>query len=761
MSLIRVSLNTQRYASALILVIMTLALMVTVAVSFMSIVGNRQGNAVAVALQTHAELAMQQSQAHVIRLLNESMKEIRDGDGNVNAFNTYRNAPYLREFWPLVDEDANPWTDDRKPRTPTNKATLQPTTNTASAHPLINTNITLKDMRHTSSGTPNYYRWHNVAWLTGDLKRIDMDLSLPEADRIKLMKSARYVVRYTAQVQDDNAFLAMNNNYPDTLSTGESINRGSAATDSVHYIRQQNYLRNFGRSLKSMLSSSRAARQPRMQLRSDKNLTRNDPLDLETVSVNDYGSRLSHAAGPANSDVRTTAERMFRGGDLSYSGAGMPNYMHKGRQYTWLHATKFSYAYMGQAFAPYAESIRDEDMADVANGDPVGPVSTPWRVNMLTASNAPTLRIMLSGLSSHVRLNEVSHHNADLFGLRYPEPFPLDFDAGRSHTLVSPSFGRPKLDVFWNSNGGGGYRNSYINDAVYALAFSIQLAKAVWGEGASLHSSITSSGCYLDATTLTNTDAMTEQVMRETYRILGEHEVNAGAGSVRTGSFLAGDEVTIGDGRSVNRNCQISPTANSRAMEYFLNDMMISLFGKANPDFTVGDAVTNDSIALDFNQDGYAESTVTGWYDHANGRRVWSWWWDGLGPYVRVADQNDYMKRPGWYRFYAGDATPYRKIGGEWKAVPDVATFYEYNDLWLKNGGSYPIKPFSKTGRLFIGKSRYFSAFMRAEVYDKRTELPVADVNRTFSYMLDPNNDGDYSDNALLLQGEMIFDLTK
>ncbi len=768
--------RNHQQASVLILVVLTLSLMVTIAVGFMSIVSNQKGNAVAVALQTHAEIAMHEAQATVIRLLNEGAKEITESDGKKVTYTTAKNLPVRRYFYPLVDEDADPMTDnDRRVTGPDKTGTLRPTTgSTRSAHPLINSRIPLSDMRHTgSSSTPNYYRWHTTAWMDSDLQRIDIDDSMSPTERTKRMKSARYVVRYTAQTSDTSGTMSMHNNYPNSIaSTGASINRGNGSEDSVHYIRQQNYLRNFGRSIKSMVGSGfpKEARQARMQIRADANLTRQDPLDLETVGLTDENGRRTAAAGPSNAGSRNVIERYFRGGDLQFSGLGMPNYNGKGRQFTWLPAVNMVPKYIGYPFSPYADSLRDADLVDGASGELVGPVSTPWRVNLLSASTGHVLNIMLIGLMSEADLESSQYHclNADLFGVAYPEPFPLEYDAGRFHDYVG-FFNRGDSGILPGGSNGRSSRHSYVNDALFALGWAIKIARETWTEKKGQNSNWVSTGTYIDPTaTNNNNDAMINQIIRETYRIVGEHDVNTSAGTVRTGSFMAGDEVNIGDGWRRNGLTKKHPGDNTRAMEYFLNDLMISVFGKANPNFTVGDNVTNESIALDFNQDGYAESTVTGWYDHNNSQRVWSWWWDGLGPYVKLKnpDQNDYMKRAGWYRFVEGSTTPYRRTnvtasspaGIGWEAVPDIPTFYEYNDIWLKERGSYPIKPFSKTGRMYIGKSRYFCAYIRAEVYDVVKAKPVAAVNRKVWYILDPNQDGDLSDNYVPLQGEMVIE---
>jgi len=55
-----------------------------------------------------------------------------------------------------------------------------------------------------------------------------------------------------------------------------------------------------------------------------------------------------------------------------------------------------------------------------------------------------------------------------------------------------------------------------------------------------------------------------------------------------------------GNAQSFERRAQLRPGTNTRAMEYVLNDMMISLFGRANPYYVEGTSALDD-IAIDFN----------------------------------------------------------------------------------------------------------------------------------------------------------------
>ncbi|NRA36987.1 MAG: hypothetical protein HRU15_02500, partial [Planctomycetes bacterium] len=447
--------------SALIMVILMLSLMVSVAVSFMNIVGRQHGSATAKSLQTHADIALQQAQTHTIGTFVKSIKKTTQLKSTTTEvdFTTAINAAWRKEFNAVIDEDGDPWTeDDRMETKPTDKSTLSPanlTTGAPSGNSMINTDRILFDMmghdyyggyRTMEFGEPEDLRsrWYNHAYLTTDLKPIEIDSDLPEDEKVILRKSARYVVRYTSHVYDVNGALSINHNFPE----------GNTTEDSAHYIRSQNYLRCYGRSIKSMstcwytFSNGNKKPQYRVQQRYDPNFTIADPFDHETVAFDEDGlTNAKMAGGDLSLDFRLRLERGFRGGSLHhlksadfktnannllFLGAGQ-----KGRINTW---SQMSTLIMGASdgspyywYTPFADSMRDADLAQT--GDKIAEVSTPWRVNMLSAS-IHTLNSMICGLSSEARLSRLGYSNADLFGKEYPEPFPLEFDAGRNVPLI-------------------------------------------------------------------------------------------------------------------------------------------------------------------------------------------------------------------------------------------------------------------------------------------------------------------------------------
>ena len=198
-------------------------------------------------------------------------------------------------------------------------------------------------------------------------------------------------------------------------------------------------------------------------------------------------------------------------------------------------------------------------------------------------------------------------------------------------------------------------------------------------------------------------------------------------------------------------------------MEYVLNDVLISLYGKANPYY---DPSSDDLayIAVDFNNDGHAESTVTGWVEASNGERVWSWWCNGVGPFGEP--DWEWMKYPCWVRF-GEDGSMFRKSGLNWLPLSsdEASAFKRIFHIWVDQDWNsvvdgMPLKAFSHTGRVFIGKSRKFHVFTRCELYDVLNKQVVSSINRSLSYSIDPNGDQDVSDSHIMIDKEFQMKLS-
>ncbi len=867
------NLTNQRHGSALIMVISLLVLLTTIAITFLELVGRQYNSTIGVAAQVKAEIAVQQAQAHLIRCFNDSAaKPTRKTDDDPLNYTSLANQQWRREFEPVTDPDGNPFTDtvDFPNGDPMQgqalsvpaSSTGMPSTTMVSSSPIVNSNTRLYDLidadmlgtvdmftllfGHTKrfNGKNQYWsRWHNIEYLDAEFKTVEIDDSKTPVEKADIRRSSRYVLRYTAQALDLSGLHTINNNFPHELGT-DSINRGSASTDSAHYIRYQNYLKTYGRSIKSM----RAAVSGGKQYRASHSF---DPLDDESVATNVEvgGDGLAKSAIKTGNqamrdDWRLLVERAFRDGDLTWSTRYGGNFAPlspglKGRVQTWSHLRtvyKKGSIYANNFFlTPWGLGMLDETLYDGAAAD-ADPVSTPWKINLLSAPNT-NLRAAVFGLHSHLKTITTWHnsnytmtkgnmesaanahkariHPSDLFGRDYPEAFPLALDSGRNVPVsgIGANASRPiGTETYWYGNGQVkrhslnpnlyhkefptiGTRLSYVHDIMVALHSAIDDARVLWDEeknlitgdeenagpwGAWRYRGGKNNSHIKPVSASTSEDEMMQMIIREVYRILGEGEISGSNPAVSQGSYSRdavydpnGRTLLAGGGTFVGRGSfgsgsgdweiysELEPGANTRAMEYVLNDFMISLFGKANPDYVVG-SKDYANIAVDFNGDGHAESTVSGWWDYNNNQRVWSWWWDGLGPYVRLASDGseDYMKKAGWYRFEGGKVK--RKLSGDrWEEITSTGNFFDWNNIWLTGNTTYPIKPFAKTGRFYIGKSTLMNGFIRGEVYDIMNKRPLAVADRYFVYRIDPNNDGDFSDNHVIIQTDDRIEASK
>lgn len=844
------------------MVILMIVLMVTMAISFMSMVGRQRGSALVIAAQTKADIAIQQAQNHVIKTMVESA-----ADPSLTYHNMH-NPSWRTEFSAVTDPDGDPFTSDGVGKPAGTRKTTGASTSRVFEHELVNSRKNLFDMTGNKSG--RYYtnmftfgvnldrwsgssfayisRWYNVEYLDDHFRHIHIDESLSEADKADLRKNARYVVRYMAQVMDLNGMQCINNNYPDA-----PIPPGTGSVNDDEYVRYQNYLRVYGRSIKSQTSCFLATDGFGLQRRSnDPDFASVDPLDREVCNMYVEGSYkrtpYSGLGFSLANDARLRAEHAFRGDlqwadEISVSGiARMDMYgaLHKSRVYSW---GQINQIFIGEdlrypwnshpdvaSFAPYGDSLNDFSSEYT--------VPTPWYVNLLTCPNN-VFAHMIMGLHSHLHYtrndNAINGRGdrgaqADLFGRGYPESFPLALDSGKDVPLVGEGYIDSKGDhivvedgeffegfpAFKNSGGKAvmtssiagqrgiraspGYENSYMMDIAMAFNLALRNVRRVWVEGNSLDSGAEQSyplgsplvfkykngvnNSYIDAS-VTDPDQMLNLVIREVYRVLGEGYIDTGFVPAVSKNFynhanpglLAGgvNNVGLGSLRFHERQAQLPSTANTRAsttntraMEYALNDVMISLFGKANPAFDIGDPrdasdnpdPLSEAIAIDFNNDGIAESTVTGWKDPESPagtiQRIWSFWFDGLGPYVNV--DYEFMKEPGWYRFYENGSI-WRKDGSRWVELTtdQSAAFRDYNSMWLTGNNVYPLKAHAKTGRFFIGKSKILQGFIRGEVYNLLNQSVMASSNRSFVYRVDPDDDGDYKDSHVLRQADFVM----
>jgi len=141
----------------------------------------------------------------------------------------------------------------------------------------------------------------------------------------------------------------------------------------------------------------------------------------------------------------------------------------------------------------------------------------------------------------------------------------------------------------------------------------------------------------------------------------------------------------------------------SAGMERLLNDVRVAFFGASYVDDS---GVTQPIPPLDFNGDGFAESSLTGFND-------------GL-----VAKPGSYVhgvSRPRPYSDQASDAgNPYHPF--------------------LAAAPGMPLKPFTAAGRLFMGKSHYFRVSVRGQLWDLVTQEKSAERTLDFIYCVNPSD---------------------
>ncbi|MFW5828977.1 MAG: hypothetical protein ACOCXA_01835 [Planctomycetota bacterium] len=445
-------------------------------------------------------------------------------------------------------------------------------------------------------------------------------------------------------------------------------------------------------------------------------------------------------------------------------------------------------------------------------GDRQAACNTPWRINLLTATPA-TLQAMINSLSEATSL--VGGRNP--FGDHYPDPFPLRHNEGRFVPVAlekDSERGYLLMRDFGNGQGGAmryatqgqagksdAAQHSYLRDLRQALDLALFAQRVVYV----LHTDSNQLADKLPAACLLKTsepptepNEIIANLLDEVYRIMGEEVQGGSSGRPATSNGLlqkrTGPVGWPGGADSWRSNQQIEHTirkinkprgesveyltadavlpsgVNTRALEYALNDIMISLFGAANPAwFRAGSADEMAGRAVDFNGDGMAESTLTGWWDGS--RRVFSFWWQGLGPEEGLDANvfnasNDlpsgvepWMLQPAWYRIYAADDVHRRAGGGSWEPLTAMErnTMKQATEPFLSWSGfpsdsmpgtdnGTPIRPYAHSGRLVAGPSDSFHLLLRVELVDTVTNQVVQRLDEFGMYHRDPNRDGDADD---------------
>ncbi|NRA38309.1 MAG: hypothetical protein HRU15_09230, partial [Planctomycetes bacterium] len=461
-----------RGASVLLMVLIAMIMLVSLLITFLSLVSRQRGNALLVACRVKAEVAADAALAHVQL---EILVDVKDPS---REFTRYLDAPWRVNFNAITDPDGDPYTEDGIPTNLTfSDQSTSPIVNVPNGyflHEMLGVKIeTYYDQRSYSfwglvEGDGEikkpHLRWYNIEYLNDQLSPIQIDDGLPENAKADLRKSARYIVRYAAHVMDLNAVQGINHNLPD-----DTVQRGTP-----NYLRYQNYLRTYGRSIKSQLGmwfKCEETVQSVQRRSTNENFISLDPLDSEPANMRADGSympaQLDQKDHPAMAnDLRLKVERVFRGDSVSW------NFEYEGLNVadnTRMDLDVIGYSSGGKVLTMADQALRiwsgdtwgyfpkqlftyspfGDGMLDISLGGS-DPVSTPWRVNIMTAAPLTIYR-MVAGLSSHVRVGGKDYASVDLFGVGYPEAFPLSLDDGRDVPLVG-EISNEKLDEFSKDN---------------------------------------------------------------------------------------------------------------------------------------------------------------------------------------------------------------------------------------------------------------------------------------------------------------------
>ena len=820
-----------RSASAMILVISMLVLMVTMSTAFMTNMSNQRGTAILTSARTRAQVGIDQAQNKIILQL---IKSYTDTTPYTKRSSGSEGAAWYRDNLPVNNPDGDVWTDDGVPMGKGWDAFELDDLNIVNLDGIelpdmigVTTNDNRLDFWGVLPGGYNLgsrtrARWHNLEFFDEHMLPIEMEDTLSESQKAELRAGARFVLRYAAQIVDYEGMINVNNNYPNAPIQPNP-------SDQTKYNRYQAYLKHFGRSIKSMhdtLGSFRGVGGYQGQRRHRSVI---DPLDVEEAGYRADGTSFN-VDNELKNDNRLKCEHAFRGDSMNW----MENVQYRnennnnehfptlathikggGRLFTWAqigrqNLGRNSWVHGAFKFAPFGGSLLGPEL-----GGP-NEVTVPWRLNYMSAVG-PAVSRVFGSMTSHAKLSGRNSSTVDIFGPNYPEAFPLGIDDGRDIPLVGEVNLNAKSDLFAGGQiklennfvlGDGAfhncYKHSFWSDILAAHVAVRKRVNQVWHSNKSedrggdavfsvnnyafqfenpYNSSDKANPSYILPGEI-NLDNMLNQLIRETCRVLGEGEIRAGTPATSWNQFNPSEQSLLGRGESFvgmghtfgggsnNRplkRCRLSHAANTRAMEFALNDVLISLYGKANPFYSHQDHYSHkdqyQQIAVDFNNDGLAESTMTGWYNGETEERTWSWWCNGVGPFGQPTAE--WMKYPSWIRFHeSGDVQ--RKVGFQWlDLTPSEKTeLQRIFDVWLDpewvSGTTIsPIKPFSHTGRFFMGKSKVFHVFSRCELYNIVDKSRLAAINRSFVYSIDPNDDKDLSDSHFVVRKEFEMKSTQ
>ena len=816
--------QNNNHGSALILTVGFVALVVSLGSVFLVNASKKLDESVSVKLALYAEHAAQSAFVH-------ARKDILDD----YAQNTYTSlkSKFRTSFCP-VDTDGNPlhvlysWAKPQPTRGDSQRLNV-PDSDRITYHALE----TYQNQKKSPDQWDEAYGfgfWNSVSSRYHDLYFLDADGKIIDDEA-----AAYYVVRYAAEIADENGKIGINANFP-----GHPIPFDFSDPDNADYLASQSYIHRYAKAIRSMtgaptqegqqshFASNNADTEQRYVYR------RTKPLEGLDVT----GSKGYKTSGFVGGDIMFF-DSMFRGSGLAPVGGewavATPGKIFSYPQIRSWHQGTDVGDYLWRRYSPYTSGSLDQSWPAGQQGfsptiATLPAPNCPWRVNAATMTQY-AMQSMIFGLSSHLRKDNTM--TLDLFGPNYPEAFPLPLDSGKHVHLIGVEVnehneivngthhlpGYPMITRPFRYYGFDqarfmykvpkSYGNSYWWDVGGAMWKALAVSRAIWNFDIDHNDTNPNKelkaydpNCKISTTPgdlSADPNQMLADLEMEFLRILGEDVTIIASGSSFSYSMnpglLAtpntGNTVTIGFGTQTEtderyhgnhkkqpswqkevrdgsrnqhacfaeRQCRLRSSDNTRAMEYLLNDVRMSLLGSPALNFNMDDPNNDGSAGTNAN-DADAESTYNGWWDiDSSGNRVrkWSWYFEGLEQTHNAG--NEWLQSPGWYRFYQ-DGSPSTEYwdGATWKKLTatEQSLFFQINKAFLDDdflgSGSYPIKPWSATGRLYVGHSRVFNIVARGELFDLIENKRLAKFRAEQILHVDPNRDDDLSDTTVIYQ---------
>ena len=553
-------MNQNQKASALILTIGFVALVVSLASAFMVNASSKFDESVSVKLANLAEQAAQSGFIHARKVIIEDY---------ANDNYTSIQSRYRMEFNPL-DTAGNPMDSMSLHRPPKNRADTSPRINVSS-----NDSVTWHAIETYQGDWEHMGNWdmaYGWARIDGRTSRYHDIMFVDDKGNTVDEVIADYVVRYTMEIADEEGKLSVNPDYP-----GHPLPIDYSDPDNKDYLAYKSYIHRFAKAMRSMNSAIAEERLPQEVYTDYGGKTFYHLYDQILEGVNASGGGVwSNKQGYNNEVVRY--DRLFRGtGTQVFDNGGWherPGWLAllpgKVFSYNHIRSTYQSEDHIDklrQRFSPFASGLRDDDWPAGQEGfdstiTNIPNPNCPWVVNVPTMTTYAQQSVIF-GLSSQLRAGGYgpnwdkggSGTTLDLFGKNYPEAFPLSLDSGRYVPLIGGDLAGSKVINGTNRLPGvpftcgkkveypvpDMYANSYWWDVAAALWKATSVGKSIWSFKGDIHKNgadkevfVYDPNCRITTAPgdlSENPGLMLAQLESEFLRILGERvDISVGGG---------------------------------------------------------------------------------------------------------------------------------------------------------------------------------------------------------------------------------------